>query len=190
MARLLDEILVVDVESTCWENTAPPGNQMSEIIQIGICGVDVTRLVKSGKHSILVRPVRSQISPFCTELTGLTWEMVRSAGSLADAARTLRNDFIAQERYWASWGDYDRRQFERVCTAFKVHYPFGRSHLNVKTLFATALGLDAEIGLDEAMKMLNLPLEGTHHRGDDDAWNIATILILLLKAMRERLLPR
>lgn len=28
-------------------------------------------------------------------------------------------------------------------------------------------------------------MEGTHHRGGDDAWNIAGVLCLLLKQMRQ-----
>lgn len=184
MARLLDQILVIDVESTCWEGTPPP-NQFSEIIQIGICPVDVAELRKIGKHNIFVRPIRSEVSPFCTALTGLTPEIVNAGVTLADAARTLRNEFASQERLWASWGDYDRRQFERVCAALKVGYPFGSSHLNVKTLFAVTRSLDSEIGMDAALRMLDLPLEGIHHRGDDDAWNIAAILISLLKTMRQ-----
>ena len=31
-----------------------------------------------------------------------------------------------------------------------------------------------------AYKLLNLPLEGIHHRGGDDAWNISRILAKLL----------
>ena len=81
-------------------------------------------------------------------------------------------------------GDYDRRQFERVCDAQNVGYPFGPSHLNVKSLFAAAIGADHEVGLDGAYKRLGQTLEGTHHRGDDDAWNIAGILCQLLKTMR------
>ncbi|MCP4395816.1 MAG: DNA polymerase III, partial [bacterium] len=62
--------------------------------------------------------------------------------------------------------------------------PFGRSHLNVKTLFAVTRGLKREVGLDTACGMLGRPLEGTHHRGHDDAWNIAGILCALLQQMR------
>jgi inhibitor of KinA sporulation pathway (predicted exonuclease) len=32
----------------------------------------------------------------------------------------------------------------------------------------------------ETLQALKLPLEGTHHRGDDDAWNIAAILSNIL----------
>ena len=87
---------------------------------------------------------------------------------------------------WASWGDYDRRQFERVCKDLKFGYPFGPSHLNVKSLFAAAVGSGHEMGLDGAYKQLGLIMEGTHHRGDDDAWNIAGILCRLLREMRGR----
>jgi len=33
----------------------------------------------------------------------------------------------------------------------------------------------------QALEMLGLPLEGTHHRGGDDAWNIARLLAELLR---------
>jgi hypothetical protein len=41
--------------------------------------------------------------------------------------------------------------------------------LNVKTLFALAWGLRRELGMRRALERLELPLEGTHHRGVDDA---------------------
>ena len=130
MARSLDVILVVDVESTCWEGPPPPG-QASEIIEIGLCTVDVGTLTRSEKRSIFVKPVQSEISEFCTSLTTLTPDMLAEAGSLADAVKTLKKEFGSKDRLWASWGDYDRRQYERVCKAQNVGYPFGPSHLNV-----------------------------------------------------------
>ncbi len=185
MARSLDMILVIDVESTCWEGSPPPG-QSSEIIEIGLCPVDLKTLTRLEKRSILIKPIQSEISDFCTELTTLTADMFTDAGSLPDAVKTLKNEFHSKDRLWSSWGDYDRRQFERVCADQGVGYPFGPSHLNVKSLFAAATGIDHELGLDGAYKHLGLTLEGTHHRGDDDAWNIAGIVCRLLKTMRNQ----
>lgn len=182
MARSLDVILVVDVESTCWEDD-PPEGQVSEIIEIGLCTVDVKSLTRLEKRSILVKPVLSKISPFCTELTTLTPDMFDTAGSLADAVKTLKKVYHCKDRLWASWGDYDRRQFERVCKAQRVGYPFGTSHLNIKSLFAAAISAN-EMGLDGACRYLGQEMEGLHHRGDDDAWNIADILCGLLNRMR------
>jgi len=184
MPKKLDRILVVDVESTCW-NGPPPDGEESEIIEIGLCLVNVSTLEREGKHSLLVRPERSTISQFCTDLTTLTPEMFEDAGCLQDATQKLRRDFASKDRLWASWGDYDRRQFERVCTASGVGYPFGISHLNVKSLFAVCHGLESELGLDHAYNHLGKTMEGTHHRGDDDAWNIAGLLCDLLASSRK-----
>jgi inhibitor of KinA sporulation pathway (predicted exonuclease) len=183
MAKRLDQILVVDLESTCWEGP-PPLGQASEIIEVGVCTVDVASLERVDKRSILIKPVQSEVSEFCTRLTTLTAAHLEEAGSLADATRILKKEFFSQERLWASWGDYDRRQFERVCKEQGIGYPFGISHLNVKTLFAMALGSERELGLDEAYARLGLVMEGTHHRGADDAWNIAGVLCRLLRANR------
>lgn len=184
MARKLDRILVVDVESTCWDGP-PPDGQESEIIEIGLCVLDVGSLTRLDKQSILVKPQRSTISSFCTELTTLTPEMLADAGSLADACKRLKKEFASKDRLWASWGDYDRRQFERACLSAGASYPFGLTHLNVKTLFAVSAGLDHEVGLDAACERVGMTMEGTHHRGDDDAWNIAAILCLLLAGSRK-----
>lgn len=185
MAKRLDQILVIDVESTCWDGPPPPG-QVSEIIEIGVCPVDVASLERGEKRSILVKPVKSEVSAFCTQLTTLTEHDLKDGCSLAEATRLLKSEFLSQDRLWASWGDYDRRQFERVCKDHGVGYPFGISHLNVKTLFAVAVGSDRESGLDEAYRRAGLTMEGTHHRGADDAWNIAGLLCLLLKGTRQR----
>ena len=183
MARKIDRIIIVDIEATCWEGEPPPG-QESEIIEIGVCLLDVGSGVRSQKQSILVRPERSRVSPFCTQLTTLTQEQVEQGISLAEACAKLRQEYAPRERTWASYGDYDRVQFERECAARGILYPFNRTHLNVKNLLALGLNLPKEVGLDRGLALLGLPLEGTHHRGDDDAWNIAAILAILLKRIR------
>ena len=183
MARRLDRILVVDVESTCWDGPPPPGEE-SEIIEIGISQIDLLALEPVEKRSLLIKPVRSRVSDFCTKLTTLTAAELDKGGNLAQACRVLKDEFDAKNRLWASWGDYDRRQFRRVCETQGVAYPFGRSHLNIKSLFAAAAGCPQEIGLDGAISRLGWTMEGTHHRGVDDAWNISRILCYLLKLQR------
>ncbi len=183
MARKLDRILVVDVEATCWEGD-PPSGQTNEIIEIGLCVLDVPTLARVEQRDILVRPVCSTISPYCTQLTTLTQADVDSGVPLAEACRILAQEHQASARLWASYGDYDRKQFERNCGEFGIPYPFGPTHLNVKTLAAVAHGWSREVGMSEALKRMGLPLEGTHHRGGDDAWNIAAILSRVLRSSR------
>ena len=186
MSRKLDQILVIDVEATCWPGDPPPG-QVSEIIEIGLCMLDVATGQRGEKVSLLVRPRLSTVSPHCTALTTLTQDEVDAGLSLAEACHELETRYGSRDRIWASYGDYDRIQFRRNCDEARVDYPFGRTHLNVKTLLALAWGLDKEVRLDRAMAMRDWPLEGTHHRGADDAWNIARLLgDLLLRARQGR----
>jgi inhibitor of KinA sporulation pathway (predicted exonuclease) len=184
MAKKLDQILVIDVESTCWEGD-PPEGQESEIIEIGLCILDVATGKRLDNPSILVSPVKSTVSDYCTWLTTLTQQEVDDGLSLLEACQLLRDKYQPRQRLWASYGDYDRLQFERCCTAQNIEYPFGTGHINVKSLFAVTRAMSREVGLDRAMHILGWPLEGTHHRGGDDAWNIARILGHILLRARQ-----
>ncbi len=181
----LDQIIVIDLEATCWDTPKPPPGQEREIIEIGICTLDVVSGERLAKRSILVKPERSSISEFCTKLTTLTQEQVMREGvSFKKACSVLKKDYLSEERMWASYGDYDRAKFEKQCRLYNVSYPFGPRHLNIKSLFALMHGIPREIGLEKAMTMLKLPMEGTHHRGHDDAWNTAALLATLVQRGR------
>lgn len=184
MAKRLDHIIVIDIESTCWDGGFPPKGQLNDIIEIGLCPLEVPTGRRLEKRSILVRPERSKVSEFCTTLTTLTQEQVDTGVPLKTACKILEDEYLSQERLWASFGDYDRKQFDRQCRDEGIRYPFGPSHLNAKTLFAVSRGLPSEVGLPQAMALLGLKLEGTHHRGHDDAWNIAAVLWETLRRMR------
>jgi len=180
MAKKLDKILVVDIEATCWDGPNPAGME-NDIIEIGICLLDVNTGEITDNRGIIVMPERSEVSAFCTELTTITPEMVAAEGiSFKEACAILKKDYLSQSRAWASFGAYDQKQFTRQCTALGIGYPFGPSHINVKTLFALKYKLSHEEGMAGALAKLDIPLEGTHHRGVDDAKNIAKILNKIL----------
>jgi inhibitor of KinA sporulation pathway (predicted exonuclease) len=184
MAKRLDHVLVIDIESTCWDGGFPPKGEANDIIEIGLTPLELSSGRRLDKRSILVRPERSRVSPFCTQLTTLTQDQVDTGILFKDACKILEVEYHSQERLWASYGDYDRRQFEKQCRDQGVRYPFGPSHLNVKTLCSVCRALPTEVGLPQALALYGLKLEGTHHRGHDDAWNIAALLAELLKRMR------
>ncbi|KOU75989.1 DNA polymerase III [Streptomyces sp. MMG1533] len=169
---------VVDVEATCWPGSPPPG-AVSEIIEIGLTVVDLDAGERVARHRILVRPSRSTVGDFCTELTGLTQDEVDRGVSFAEACRLLAAEHRAGARAWASWGDYDRHQFVRQCRATGTPYPFGRRHTNAKAAFTDVHGLRKRPGMAQALRFAGLPLEGRHHRGEDDAWNIAALVLHL-----------
>lgn len=175
MARKLDQIIVVDLEATCWAGEPPIGEE-SEIIEIGMCLLDLASEERLDNRALLVKPQRSKISPYCEELTTLTQNQVDAGISFEEACQVLMKDYDGRNRTWASYGDYDRIKLQAQCQDRGVDYPFGRSHINVKNLLALQLKLKREVGLPAAMDLLGMSLEGTLHRGIDDAWNIAAVL--------------
>ncbi|GAA3312867.1 3'-5' exonuclease [Nonomuraea dietziae] len=142
--------------------------------------VDLHTRERVSRHRVLVRPARSTVSAFCTELTGLTQEEVEKGLTFTEACRLLAAEHAAGRRPWASWGDYDRHQFTRQCQATGAPYPFGRRHTNVKAVFTEAYELRKRPGMAQALQVAGLPLEGRHHRGEDDAWNIAALTLHLV----------
>ncbi len=183
MKRKLDKILVVDLEATCWEGD-PPTGESSEIIEIGLCILDVATGERSDTQGILIKPQRSTLSDYCQKLTTITPEMLADAPSFSEACGLLMGKYESSERTWASYGDYDRLKMVQQCEDWGVPFPFGRSHINVKNLFALQQGLKHEVGLQQATALLDIPFEGTIHRGVDDAWNIAIVLDRVLFGCR------
>lgn len=169
-------INVVDIEATCWAKDEP-AKHVSDIIEIGLTTVDLAAGERLAKHKILVRPERSTVSEFCTELTGLTQEEVDSGISFAESCDLLASEHKAPDRPWASWGEYDRDQFRRQCAATGVAYPFGETHVNAKSVFGTVHR--GRHGMKAALELAGLPLEGRHHDGADDSWNIAALVLHL-----------
>lgn len=183
----LDKVIVLDIEATCWEpKNSKPKNETNEIIEVGLALVDLNSLNIETTLSILVRPERSKVSSFCQKLTTLTQEQVDKGVSFAEACSILKSQWSSKSRTWISWGDYDRKQFEVQCREGSLEYPLGQRHINLKSLFAVLHGLDREIGMDKALDMLNLSMKGTHHRGVDDAYNIAAILTHTIKKFRNK----
>lgn len=186
MPRAVDpNVLIIDVESTCWElPEVMDKNEISEIIEIGLAVVNTKDLTIVKNDSIIVRPQRSKVSKFCTKLTTLTQEYVDQGMTFQAAMTILKRDFNSESRTFVSWGDYDRKMFERNCKDYGVKYPFGPRHMNLKNTFTLLHGLDREPGMDTALEHLGLLLDGTHHRGIDDAKNIAKIFINTLMTFR------
>ena len=176
------KIIVVDLEATCWKVDGDYQRKHSEIIEIGICVLDTISGEITQNEGILVKPETSTISPFCTELTTITPQLVEKEGIfLAEAVEKLIKEYNSDNYPWASYGGYDKNMLKRQCKLKNIDYPFGESHLNVKEEYRRASGGRKSVGMKRALNQLKIPLDGTHHRGKDDAYNTAKILHWSLK---------
>ena len=180
-------LLIVDLEATCWEAREHRAEEM-ETIEIGAVLVEPGAAGPAREFQAFVQPVRHPVlSRFCRALTSITQADVDAAERFPAAlARFLEWIGDPRDVLFASWGEYDARQLQRDCRQHGVAYPFGR-HWNLKRAVARRLKRKPA-GTSTILAEVGLALEGTHHRGLDDARNIARIVRVVLGAELRALL--
>ncbi|MEO0533008.1 MAG: 3'-5' exonuclease [Cyanobacteria bacterium P01_A01_bin.123] len=168
--------LVVDLEATCCDQKQIPRKQM-EIIEIGAVMVASIHLAVVDEFQMFVKPVRHPIlTEFCTQLTTITQAEVNQAPGFKEAIAAFSDWLTGYENcLFCSWGDFDRNQFKQDCKFHAVPFPV-QNHFNLKKAFLRTQGLKQRRGMAQALELAGIPLVGTHHRGIDDARNIAKLL--------------
>lgn len=172
-----DYYLIVDLEATCSDSGIVPRHEM-EIIEIGAVMQNSRTFEVESEFQSFVRPVRhSELTTFCIELTGINQGDLAAAPPFSEAIEAMKQWMYGfRDSLFCSWGDYDRSQFLQDCEYHGVAYPFRSGHLNLKAQFSLALGRRKKLGIAEAVRHLGMQFEGSHHRGLDDARNIARIV--------------
>lgn len=166
--------LVVDLEATCDDRGQVPRDR-SEIIEIGAVLVEGKKLEPIDELATFVKPVlHPKLTRFCMELTTITQAQVDTAPGFVEVAAKLAA--FGKGALFCSWGNYDRNQLAADAARHGLPSPLGPEHLNLKQAFADAAGLSRGIGTYAALARARLEPTGTHHRGIDDARNIARLL--------------
>jgi inhibitor of KinA sporulation pathway (predicted exonuclease) len=168
---------VIDFEATCCDRGTVPRREM-EIIEIGAVMADANDFRIVDEFQSFVRPQRHPaLTAFCTRLTSIRQKDVDAAPTFPECVEAFKPWLDRyREVAFCSWGDYDRTQLRQDCDFHGIQNPISAPHRNVKRLFGERLGFAKKYGLTEALAKVGLSFAGTHHRGIDDARNIAALL--------------
>lgn len=178
-----DYILAVDFEATCNDDNSFPRSE-SEIIEFGCALVDVkTRQVVQTFTSFIKPQIHPTLHPFCTELTTIVQADVEEAPVFKVVAKSVTDWLHTHVRMagkslvWISWGQYDYNKLMEDCSRARVNNPLGGvPHFNLKG-YEALLSRSNEKGLAGVVKHYGLKWHGTHHRGVDDAINVANVYL-------------
>lgn len=173
--------LIIDVEANCPEKDSVTLEDM-EMIEIGAVMVCANTLKKIDEFSTFIKPVRfPQLSVFCTNLTSITQDDVDNATEYPEAITALVRWLEKFDNFlFCSWGNYDKQQFELESTFHNVPYPISAPHLNIKKQFSKSQRVRKRQGMAGALKLAHISIEGTHHRGIDDANNMVKLMPYVL----------
>lgn len=177
--------LVVDLEATCCDRDSIARSHM-EVIEIGAVMVHPESLTIIDEFQSFIKPIRHPIlTDFCKSLTSISQTQVDRAPTYPEAIALLKKWLSPYSNgVFGSWGDFDRKQFQQDSNFHKLPFPIAYPHVNLKQLFSDNQGLEKRHGMAQALQLVGLPLEGTHHRGIDDARNIAKLLPYMLEQKR------
>lgn|GEM_PF-399631 len=171
------QYIIFDLEATCWEKK---NDKAKEIIEIGAVKLN-ENLETVDRFSEFVKPtINPKLSQFCKTLTSIKQKDVDDAKTFNDAILDFERWILSssEDVKLLSWGYYDKKQIleesERKNYSRKIIQLLNENHISLKHEFAR-IRKERTCGMKKALNKLNLPLEGTHHRGIDDAENIARI---------------
>ncbi|KAJ3290381.1 hypothetical protein HK104_006820, partial [Borealophlyctis nickersoniae] len=197
-----DYIIAIDLEATCDENHADPTalkvpRDKGEVIELSYAVVSVPERSIVHQRQNFVRPVETQLTPFCTQLTGITEETLQDADTLRAAVEDLIS-FIQthpQSTFCLmAHGEWDLRyQLPRECrekgialpAQFSVFFDAIRETNRVLSLSAGSPRQANSTSLLGLCKALGVPHEGRVHSGLDDALTVAKIAIACLQRVEQ-----
>jgi inhibitor of KinA sporulation pathway (predicted exonuclease) len=177
----MKEHIVIDFEATCVN--PKDKNFQNEIIEFAAVKCDENFNAIS-EFSEFVRPVLNpKLTDFCKKLTTIKQSDVDNA---ADFKKVLA-DFIvwlnqtSGEKYFCSWGKYDKNQLLSDCKLHNERFPFNDVHYNIKQIAVKKAAKDYQMpakikGMSETADFLKIKRTGILHRGIDDCRNILQII--------------
>jgi inhibitor of KinA sporulation pathway (predicted exonuclease) len=182
---MFDYICVLDFEATCddkgfWEH---------EIIEFPSILLKYDSMIDSYSEisrfqkfcKPLIKPI---ITPFCYQLTGITQTQIDCGLKFPDVLAAHHDWLMSLTEgnvVILTFGAWD------LCTAiiseankWKITIPYVyQSFINIKTEYSKFYNRKG-CGMAKALNQLNLKLEGRHHSGIDDCYNIYRILNKML----------
>ena len=168
-------LLVVDLEATCDGGSMPHAQR--ETIEIGAVLITADELEVVREFQAFVKPVRHpELTPYCTELTGIQQSDVHSAEGFVPVFEEFLDTMVhGRDVCFASWGGFDLRQLSRDAAYHSITNPITNA-LDLSLSFTKAAGLTRRPSMGNAMGMVGLTVEGALHRGIDDARNLVRLV--------------
>ncbi|GAA0188990.1 exonuclease domain-containing protein [Fulvivirga kasyanovii] len=165
--------IIFDLESTCWKEKS---GRIREIIEIGAVKIDSAQNIVSEFDAFVKPIINPRLSDFCQELTSIQQNDIDKARPFPQVISDFQTWIDIEAPYvLCSWGFYDRTQLKADCSLHGVDASWVNAHISLKHQFAEIKKLRRPVGMKAALKHEGFELSGTHHRGIDDARNIAKV---------------
>ncbi len=172
--------IIVDLEATC-DNKIK--NQLHEIIEIGAVKINKKGKIIDTFNEFVKPKVNPALSEFCKNLTGIKQSQVDNADKFPGIIEKFR-EWIGNDYLLCSWGYYDKKQFISDCKLHNIDSEWAEKHISIKHEYAK-INKCKPCGMMGALRREGITPDGIHHRGIDDAKNIAKIFIKYMNIFKK-----
>lgn len=181
--------LCVDFEATCDEGDIPMvSRDQAELIEFAFAIYDAGRDTVSHLGQHYCKNVRTPLTTFCTQLTGITAEKLKDAGSLNDALSSLEavlqsEPLVGRSICAVAHGSWDLEVLlPSNCAKLGMSVPpVLQRYVDLRATTQKHFPGERVSSLAEICRALAVPMEGREHCGVDDAKMVALAMQALLK---------
>lgn len=174
--------------TTTGDNEFDQNNDGIEIISIAGVIIDENNNTIDEFHQV-VRPIKNVVlHPFCTELTGITQDMIDEAdffNSVTDNFMKFIKKYMEEEIYIYVWGDFDTQAIDRT---FKINRYDGEFKqirdkiVNIQKRICCNITYQGKViksvwNLQNVKKIYNLPVSNNQHNALYDARDLRDVFL-------------
>lgn len=151
--------------------------QLSEIVEIGACKINLSTREIIGDFQIYIVPGSGFFSKSTRSFINMTKEDEAGAVPFKTGIRRFA-DWIGEDSYLCSWGKDDKLHIVGECVRKNVSLGWFRNYNDIQPQIGRILSdQKGQMGLKNALVLAGIEPVGKAHRGIDDARNTAELLL-------------
>lgn len=152
--------------------------QLSEIVEIGACKVDLENKQIIDQIQIYVKPKSGYISKTTRKFINMAKEDMKKAIPFPDAIRLFSN-WLGSDYFLCSWGKDDKHHIINQCARSRISLDWFINYNDIQKPIGKFISTENQnqIGLKNALDLTDIEVSGKAHRGIDDAINTAQLFL-------------
>lgn len=152
--------------------------QLSEIVEIGACKVDLQSKTITDEFQIYICPKSGYVSKSTRKFINMEKDDVKKAVSF-QIGIDLFSKWLGKDYFLCSWGKDDRVHLMNQCARYRMNLDWFKNYNDIQHQIGKILTANTnnQLGLKNALKLAGIETIGKAHRGIDDAINTARLLI-------------
>ena len=152
--------------------------QLSEIVEIGACKVDVEKKELIDQLQIYILPKSGYVTKSTREFINMKKEDLKRSMPFRMGVKQF-SQWLGEDYFLCSWGKDDKFHLVNQCERLNVQLDWFKNYNDIQNQIGRILnpGSKNQLGLKNALDLAGIEPLGKAHRGIDDAINTAFLLI-------------